>query len=91
MELLSQSPGPLIGLIGWAASALVILGATRLTIVQQRVMLMFTWLLWMIPAFDTLVYRGLLPADAAVVYCGGMTVALALIISLTAIRWRTRS
>lgn len=90
MELLNLGTGPLIGLIGWAATALAVLGWTRLTPVEQRAMIVFAWTLWTIPALGVLVYRGVIEINAAMLYCGATTAVLALFVSLATHRWRTR-
>lgn len=90
MEVLAQIQGLLIGLIGWAATALLTLGSSRLSPAEQRAMIVFCWTLWMIPALGALVYRNLLEINAAALYCGVTTVVLALLVTLTSGRWRTK-
>lgn len=90
MEALANSPGLLLGLIGWAASTKIILDASSFSAWQQRALVVFTWMLWMIPAFDATVYRGLLDAEAAVRYCATMTGALVFVVSLTALYKRSK-
>lgn len=90
MEALSQSPGLFLGLIGWAATAKLLCDASMITPVQRRAMLIFTWMLWMIPAFDATVYQGLLSADAAVTYGVTLTGALIFAVSLTGLHKRSK-
>jgi uncharacterized membrane protein len=80
----------LLGLMGWAAMTLVILNASRLTDNDRRAMVVCGWMLWMIPAFGVLVYRGLITTDTAALYCGITTVCLAFIVIVSSVRTRTR-
>ena len=86
MELLYEAPGLLIGLIGWAATAVLILDSPRLSVIRRRVCLVLAWMIWMIPAFNVLVLRGLLSSDTATLSCGSITLALVLIVSLSWLR-----
>ena len=90
MDVLMQIQGLLIGLIGWAATAMMIVGSSRLNVNEQRAMIVCSWALWMIPAMGSLVYRGVISTDTAVIACGTSTIILAVMASLSAIRWRTR-
>lgn len=80
----------LVGLMGWAATALLVMNASRLTNNDRRAMVVCSWMLWMIPAFGALVYRGLMTTDAAALYCGATTLCLALVVIVTSVRPRTR-
>lgn len=86
METLFYAPSFLLGLIGWAATVKLILDMPELAPIKQHVMIVFTWLLWMVPAFDVLVYQGMITSDTAVSYGGAMTVLPALFVSITSIR-----
>ncbi|NTU83628.1 MAG: hypothetical protein HGA45_30370 [Chloroflexales bacterium] len=88
--MLFQLQSFLIGLIGWAATVLVIENATRLTLNDRRAMIVCSWMLWMIPAFGALVLRGLITTDIAALYVGLTTGALGLIMLVGAITPRTR-
>lgn len=90
MDTLFQLQSVLIGMIGWAATVIITINASRLTVNDQRMMVVCSWMLWMIPAFGALVYRGLITTDAAAIYCGGTTVLMGIIVLLTAVRPRTR-
>lgn len=89
MATLFQLQSFLIGLIGWAATVLVIENATRLTLNDRRAMIVCGWMLWMIPAFGVLVLRGLITTDIAALYVGLTTGALGLIMLVGAITPRT--
>lgn len=91
MEALSSAPGIFIGLIGWAATALVLLEVSGVNFWQRRLLIISAWMLWMIPAFDAVVYQGLLPADAAVQYGGIMTGIVLFVVSISVFAHRTRS
>jgi hypothetical protein len=92
MEALAQAPALFLGLIGWVASAKVICDASMRTSWQRGALLAFTWMLWMVPAFDIAVYHGLMPADVAVTYGSVLTVAVVagIIFSLSAARRRSK-
>lgn len=90
MDSLFQLQSVLIGMIGWAATVIITINASRLTANDQRMMVVCSWMLWMIPSFGALVYRGLITTDAAALYCGGTTVLMGIIVLLTAVRPRTR-
>jgi uncharacterized membrane protein len=70
----------LFGLMGWAAMALAVMSASRLTNNDRRAMIVCSWMLWMIPAFGALVYRGLMTTNTAAIYCATTTVFLAMIV-----------
>ncbi len=69
----------LIGLIGWAATFLVVENASRLTRNDKRAMTVCSWVLWMAPAFGALVLQGNLTTDLAAFYVGISTIALSMI------------
>jgi hypothetical protein len=83
MGILAETPGLFLALIGWAASAKVICDTALHNVWQRGALLIFTWMLWMVPAFDIVVYHGIMPAHIAVTYCAAMTGALGLVISFT--------
>ncbi len=91
MELLSHTSVLFLAFIGWAAGCIAIYEARLLTRLQQRLLLVFTWALWIIPAFDVLIYRGLIAVDMAFALGGVLTLMLVLSVSLSALSWRTRS
>jgi uncharacterized membrane protein len=88
MEIVYQIQGVLIGLIGWAATALLTMSSSKLNAPEQRAMMVCAWAVWMIPAAGALVYRGLITADTAVIYCGTTTVLLAVLAMVSSISWR---
>ncbi len=90
MEVLAQAPGLFLGLIGWAATAKLLSESSITNIWQRAALIVFTWMLWMIPAFDIVVYHGLMPADMAVTYCGALTGALIFIVSITILARRSK-
>jgi magnesium-transporting ATPase (P-type) len=90
MEELYQLQSVCIGLIGWAATSLLILGSTRLTINDRRMAIVCSWMLWLMPALGALVYRGLLTTQTAALYCGATTLIMAAIVAVSAVRPRTR-
>lgn len=90
METLAQIQGFLIGMIGWAATVMLTLGSSKLNAAEQRAMIVFSWTLWMIPALGALVYRNLIDINAAAFLCGGTTLILALLVSISAIHWRPK-
>lgn len=90
MDMLSQVPGLFLGVIGWAATAKLIYGSSLTGFWQRSALIVFTWMLWMVPAFDIIVYQGLMPAETAVTYCATMTGALAFVISLGALGRRSK-
>jgi hypothetical protein len=91
MEGLFQIQSVLIGLIGWAATVVLTLSSNRLNTNDRRMMVVCSWMLWMIPALGALVYRGLLTTDTAALYVGGTTVFVGLIVLLSAIAARPRT
>ncbi len=91
MEALSSAPGIFIGLIGWAATALVLLEVSGVNFWQRRFLIIAAWMLWMFPAFDAVVYQGLLSADMAVQYGGILTGIVLFVVSISAFGPRTRS
>lgn len=91
MENLFDLQSLLLGLMGWAATVLVVESATRLTLNDRRAMIVCCWMLWMIPAFGALVMRGLMSTDTAALYVGLTTGVMGVIMLLDAIaRPRTR-
>jgi hypothetical protein len=80
----------LFGLMGWAATSLVVMSASRLTNNDRRAMVVCGWMLWMIPAFGVLAYRGIITTDTAALYCGITTLCLALIVVVSSVRTHTR-
>ena len=92
MEIFYDLQSIFIGLIGWAATTLMLENASRLTLNDRRTMIVFSWTLWMIPAFGTLVLNGLITLHTAALYVGITTIALGLIMLVgVARRPRTRS
>ncbi|NJP06760.1 MAG: hypothetical protein HC837_14655 [Chloroflexaceae bacterium] len=81
----------LIGFIGWVATVGAIMNTSSLSVWNRRILFIFTWMLWMIPAFDASVYQGLLNARTAVMSCISLTIGLMVLVSLTAIVQRGRS
>lgn len=91
MDNLFHLQSILIGLIGWAATVLMIENASRLTVNDRRAMIVCCWMLWMIPSFGTLVLNGLITTDTAALYVGVTTGALGVIMLVGAmLRPRTR-
>jgi hypothetical protein len=82
MDILVQSPSFLLGLIGWAATAKLVLDKVQMDPLQQRMLIVFTWILWMVPAFDVIVYKGLMAPDSAVLHGSAATVLPAMMIAL---------
>lgn len=84
MEMLFDLQSFLIGLIGWAATVLLIQGAGRLTANDKRATVVCSWVLWMTPTFGALVLQGLLATDTAALYVGATTLALGALVLLGA-------
>lgn len=82
MHNLDQFTGLLVGIIGWAATASLLLNSPHVTAGSQRVMLVFTWLVWTVPAFDALVYRGFMAAETAMRTGATLTLLLSLVVLL---------
>jgi hypothetical protein len=74
MTIETLSPSLWLGLIGWAATAKLIFDYSQFSPLQQRLLIVFTWLLWMVPAFDVTVYQGLMESHVAMSY--GTTMSL---------------
>ena len=91
MDACWQLQSFLIGLIGWAATVLMVENATRLSLNDRRGMIVSSWMLWMIPAFGALVLRGLITTNIAALSVGLTTAALGLIMFVGAIVPRTRT
>ncbi len=85
------SPILWLGIVGWAATAKLVLDSVRLTVLQQRVMIILTWILWMVPAFDIAVYRGIVPSESALSYASTMMIIPTILISFATIRWNSKS
>lgn len=81
--------GFLIGLIGWAATAVLALGARRLSPIEQRAVIVCSWLVWMIPGFGAFVRMGVLTIDTAALFIGLSTIILAALLLIDA-HGRTR-
>ncbi len=90
MEVLAQIQGLLIGLMGWAGTAALMLGSSRLSKAEQRALIVFSWTLWMIPAMGSLVYRNMMETSTAAFYCIGTTLFIGALVSISSIRWHTR-
>lgn len=91
MELLAHLPGFLLGLMGWAATVLLVENAWRLTVNDRRAMIVCSWMLWMIPGFGTFVLNGILTTDTVAMIVATTTIALGLIMLVGAfVRTRTR-
>jgi len=86
MELLS--PILLLGVVGWAATVKLILDTVRLTPLQQRVMIILIWMLWLVPSFDVAVYQGTLSSERALSYASMLIPTI--LISFATIRWPNR-
>lgn len=86
MEILFDLQIFLIGLIGWAATVLLIQGAGRLTVNDKRAMVVCSWVLWMIPTFGALALQDLLTTDIAALSVGVTTLALSALVLLGARR-----
>ena len=91
MDLIGQLPGFLLGLIGWAATVLMIEGATRLTVNDRRAMIVCSWMVWMIPGLGTFVLRGLMTTDTAALFIAVTTMVLGLIMLIGAIVHKRRA
>jgi uncharacterized membrane protein len=89
MDFWMGTPGLTLGVIGWAATNLVLLNVARFNDAQKRLLVVISWMVWMVPAFDSMVRRSLMSNEVALQMCGGITLLLALVISVTSIRWRT--
>jgi hypothetical protein len=90
MEIVQEVQGLLIGIVGWAATALAVLSSTRLNPTERRMMVVCCWMLWMIPALGSLVYRGLITTDMAALLCGSTTIFLGMIAFFSGWRPKTR-
>lgn len=84
MEILFELQGFLIGLIGWAASVLMIQSSERLTVNDKRAMAVCTWVFWMMPGIGTLALQGVLTMSTAALYVGITTLALGALVLLGA-------
>lgn len=83
VQIITESPGLILGVIGWAATASIILDASWMGPWQRRLLVVFTWMLWIVPAFDATVYQGSMAADVAITYCVAMTAVLVFVVSLS--------
>ncbi|WP_298820623.1 hypothetical protein [Chloroflexus sp.] len=82
--------GILIGLTGWAATAIMALGTQRLSSIEQRAVIVCSWLVWMIPGFGTFVRSGAITIDTAALFIGVSTILLAALLLIGA-RGRKRA
>lgn len=83
MELLTEAPGLFLGLIGWAASAKLIFDMTTKALWWRGLLIVFIWFLWIVPAFDVIVYQGLMSEQMAVTYGTTLTGVLVGIVLLS--------
>src|SRR5689334_3734708 len=90
MELGMAWVGPLIGLVGWAATSFALMRAPQLTTVQKHAISVLAWMLWMFPAFNTLAYHGIMNVDAAIQFCSGLTIVVSTLVFISAMRLRKR-
>ena len=90
MEFLVHSPSIFIGLIGWAATNLVIWGSERTDSLQKRALLVLSWGGWMFPAFNALSHQGVLDSATAVQTCGFLTAGIIALTALTTLKGRAR-
>jgi hypothetical protein len=88
MDTIAQAPGLILGIIGWAASARLICEASGISFLPRAGLIIFTWMLWMIPAFDVVVHQGIMPANIAITFCTITTASLVFVVSLTAFHQR---
>ena len=82
-KLLFEVPSLLIAIVGWTASALVILNRPGVLASQRRSLLFSTWVLWMTVAFISLVVRGILTTEEATAGCGVASLTMGLVIWLS--------
>lgn len=91
MEMLVNTPGFFLALMGWAATIILLQDSPRLTANEQRAMAVCSWVAWMTPGFGSFVLNGLITADTAALYVGLTTLLLTLFTILGAgSRPRTR-
>ncbi len=83
METIAQSPGLFLAIIGWAATAWLVLDAKGLHIWQRGGLLLATWMVWLIPALDVVVYQGAMSGSTAIAYGGTLTGALVFVVLLS--------
>ncbi|NJN65420.1 MAG: hypothetical protein HC884_01250 [Chloroflexaceae bacterium] len=55
-----------LALIGWVATTRLVAESVQLTPAWQRVIIVGTWLLWVVPAFDILVHQNVGEVQIAV-------------------------
>ena len=91
MELLGMFQGVYVGLLGWAATSLWALGVTHLGEGEKRAIIVCAWVLWMIPAFGTLVHNGLITMVGLMIISGFSTIALSLLLLGKWLRSRVNS
>ena len=91
LEIFAHSPSLFIGLIGWAATNVIIWGSDRTDSLQKRALLVLSWGGWMFPAFNALSHQGIIDAATAVYTCGVLTIGILTLTALTTIKRRTRS
>jgi hypothetical protein len=87
-KLLFEVPSLPIAIIGWMATALVIMNRPGLQASQRRSLLFSSWILWMTVSFISLVVRGLLTTEEAAAGCGVASLTMGLIIWLSGPRVR---
>lgn len=91
MEFLSSlSPSFFLGIIGWAATYKLVSDSHELSVWQKRWLTVFTWLLWMVPAFDVTVYQGLMNTYTALLYGSVLTMVLLLWTTFNALSARSK-
>jgi hypothetical protein len=90
VDLFYQMQGIFIGLLGWAATALL-LNNVKISTAEHCLMIVCSWTIWMIPATGTLVSKGIITSNTAITFCALSTLALAFVVSISAIRSRARA
>jgi hypothetical protein len=92
MEAIFNAPGLFLGIIGWAACAMLIIDSQAIgSMLVRGALIVFLWMLWMIPAFDIIVYQGLMPANVAITYGVLLTVTLISAVSLIMLMRQTNN
>jgi hypothetical protein len=90
MDLFYEMQGVFIGLLGWGATTLLLNNASKISQLEQRFMTVCAWTIWMIIGMGTLVHKGLITSNTAITFCGLSTIVLALLVTLSAMRWSRR-